>query len=101
MALTGTQAHVVLCGKPVTWKFPPMITSRVFYDNLHTEIVVIADGKCYSSNFATGSLFEYPFTFALDTRVVIDAKFSPAREYFLIQSAPTEIVFIYFMVVKI
>ena len=56
-------AHVMLCRAPVIWKFPTNVVSRVFYDNLHGEIVVVADGRCYSSDFATSSLFEYPFRY--------------------------------------
>lgn len=84
-------SHVVL-QDPVKWKFAPNSISRVFYDSLHSEVVVFCDSRCFSSNFVTSSLFEYPFSVPLDTKIILDAKFSPSRDYLIVQNSITEVV---------
>jgi hypothetical protein len=50
--------HVRLCERPVRWSFDVNASTRVFYDGLHQEVVVLSGGQCYTSDFHSATLFD-------------------------------------------
>ena len=51
-------SHVTLCERPIRWSFAPSITTRVFYDGLHQEVVVLADAQCHVSDLANAKMVD-------------------------------------------
>ena len=60
--LRSAMTHVRLCEQPVRWSFPASATTRVFFDGLHQEVVVLSGSQCFTSDFGSASLFDRHIT---------------------------------------
>lgn len=90
---TTQTSQVEIRDRPVSWRFcrQDYGPTRVFYDELHEEIILVTGEFVCKSHRASSKLNKFNMRIA-NHHTLLKAKFSPNNQYIGLQIAPSELV---------